>query len=229
MSRESTPTNISFLRGCAYVLRVQIARRMVSAGCNLSPSDILITSGGRKPSISACTRSAVRGISWQSKSPSYFGTLQMLEVHGLRALETPTHPRDGISLEALEFAIEHNPIRAVFVISNFNNPLGSQIPDERKKALVDFWHNTIPLIENNVCGELYFGEKRPLVCKAFDTKGLVILLFLLFQGYQPGTAPRMGGSRTLQYGGGVAQVHLSASSADPASNGGCRVSGSRWL
>jgi hypothetical protein len=50
------------------------------------------------------------------ESPTYFGTLQTLEINGLRALEIPTHPRDGISLEALEFAIEHNPIRAVLVI-----------------------------------------------------------------------------------------------------------------
>ena len=168
-------------------LRVQIARRMVNAGCSLSPSDILITSGGTEAidySLHAVCRP---GDIVAIESPSYFGTLQMLEVHGLRALEIPTHPRDGISIEALEFAIEHNPIRAVFVISNFNNPLGSKIPDERKKALVDLLtrHN-IPLIENDVCGELYFGEKRPLVCKAFDTKGLVILLSSFSKDISPG-------------------------------------------
>jgi DNA-binding transcriptional MocR family regulator len=168
-------------------LRVQIARRMVSAGCNLSPADILITSGGTEAidfSLHAICRP---GDIVAIESPSYFGTLQMLEVHGLRALEIPTHPRDGISLEALEFAIEHNPIRAIFVISNFNNPLGSQIPDERKEALVGLLtrHN-IPLIENDVCGELYFGEKRPLVCKAFDTKGLVILLSSFSKDISPG-------------------------------------------
>lgn len=168
-------------------LRVQIARRMVSAGCSLSPADILITSGGTEAIDFSLHAVCKPGDIVAIESPSYFGTLQMLEVHGLRALEIPTHPRDGISLEALEFAIEHNPIRAVFVISNFNNPLGSQIPDERKKALVELLarHN-IPLIENDVCGELYFGEKRPLVCKAFDTKGLVILLSSFSKDISPG-------------------------------------------
>ncbi len=111
------------------------------------------------------------------ESPSYFGILQTLEIHGLRALEIPTHPREGISLEALEFAIEHHAIRAVMVISNFNNPLGSLMPDEKKKELVQLLaRHDIPLIENDVSGEIYFSAKRPLVCKAFDTKGLVMLL-----------------------------------------------------
>jgi DNA-binding transcriptional MocR family regulator len=106
----------------------------------------------------------------------YFGTLQSLEVHGLRALEIPTHQRDGISLEALEFAIKHNPIKAVVVISNFNNPLGSSIPNDKKKELVELLtYHDIPLIENDESGEIYFNDKRPLVAKSYDTKGLVML------------------------------------------------------
>jgi DNA-binding transcriptional MocR family regulator len=168
-------------------LRVQIARRMVNAGCSLSPSEILITSGGTEAidfSLHAVCRP---GDIVAIESPSYFGTLQTLEAHGLRALEIPTHPRDGISLEALEFAIEHNHIRAVVVISNFNNPLGSKMPDERKKDLVELLaKHDIPLIENDVCGELYFDDKRPMVCKAFDTKGLVILLSSFSKDISPG-------------------------------------------
>ncbi|MGZ9223433.1 MAG: aminotransferase-like domain-containing protein [Anaerolineales bacterium] len=168
-------------------LRVQIARRMVNAGCNLSPNDILITSGGTEAIDFSLHAVCKPGDIVAIESPSYFGAFQTMEVHGLRALEIPTHPRDGISLEALEFAIEHNPIRAVFVISNFNNPLGSKIPDERKKALVELLaKHEIPLIENDVSGELYFGEKRPLVCKAFDTKGLVILVSSFSKDISPG-------------------------------------------
>jgi DNA-binding transcriptional MocR family regulator len=168
-------------------LRIQIARRMVQAGCNLSPGEILITSGGTEAIDFSLHAVCKPGDIVAIESPSYFGALQTLEVHGLRALEIPTHPRDGISLEALEFAVEHNPIRAVFVISNFNNPLGSKIPDERKKALVELLaRHEIPLIENDVSGELYFGEKRPLVCKAFDTKGLVILVSSFSKDISPG-------------------------------------------
>ncbi len=195
-------------------LRIQIARRMVSAGCNFSPGDILITSGGTEAidfSLHAVCRP---GDIVAIESPSYFGTLQMLEAHGLRALEIPTHPRDGISLGALEFAIEHNPVRAVIVISNFNNPLGSQMPDERKKALVDLLaRHDIPLIENDVCGELYFGEKRPLVCKTFDTKGLVILLSSFSKDISPGL--RLGWVAPGRYSSEVEWIKFTLSASSP--------------
>ncbi len=168
-------------------LRIQIAQRAVHAGCDLSPADILVTSGC-VDAIDLCLHAACRpGDIIAIESPMYFGTLQTLEVHGLRALEIPTHPRDGISIEALAFAIEHNPIRAVLVMSNFGNPLGSQMPDEKKKELVALLaRHEIPLIENDVSGEIYFGEKRPLVCKAYDRKGLVILASSFSKDIGPG-------------------------------------------
>jgi len=157
-------------------LRVQIARRAVNSGCQLAPADIIITSGGME-AIDLCLHAVCKsGDIVAIESPMYFGTLQLIEVHGLRALEIPTDPRNGISLEALQFAIEHNSIKAVLTISNFNNPLGSYIPDEKKKNLVEMLERyDIPLIDNDVSGEIYFTEKRPLVTKAFDQKGVVML------------------------------------------------------
>jgi DNA-binding transcriptional MocR family regulator len=157
-------------------LRVQIAKRAVLSGCQLSPNDIVITSGGVE-GIHLCLYAVCNpGDIVAIESPMYFGSLQLLEVHGLRALEIPTNPREGISLEALQFAIEHNPIKAVLTISNFNNPLGSCMPDEKKKGLVELLARyDIPLIDNDVSGEIYFTEKRPMVTSAFDQKGLVML------------------------------------------------------
>lgn len=168
-------------------LRIQIAQRAVHAGCSVSPNDILVTSGCID-GIDLCLHAVCRpGDIVAIESPLYFGTLQTLEVHGLRALEIPTHPRDGMSLDALKFAIEHNPIRAVLTISNFNNPLGSCIPDEQKRELVELLaHHEIPLIENDVSGEIYFGDKRPSVCKAYDKKGLVMLVSSFSKDISPG-------------------------------------------
>ena len=157
-------------------LRIQIARHAVNSGCQLSPNDIIITSGGTE-AIDLCLHAVCNpGDIVAIESPMYFGTLQIIEVHGLRALEIPTDPREGISLGALQFAIEHNPIKAVLTISNFSNPLGSLIPDGKKAELVELLaHYEIPLIDNDVSGEIYFTEQRPLVSKAFDKKGLVML------------------------------------------------------
>ncbi len=168
-------------------LRTQIAQRAALAGASLSPADILITSGGTE-AIDISLHAVCRpGDIVATESPMYFGTLQTLEVQGLRALEIPTHPRDGISIEALAFALEHNAIRAVIVISNFNNPLGSMIPDDKKRELVELLRRyDVPLIENDVSGEIYFGEKRPPTCKALDTNGSVLLCSSFSKDISPG-------------------------------------------
>ncbi len=157
-------------------LRLQIARRAALHGWPVSPADIIITSGGIE-AVDICLHAVCRpGDIVAIESPMYFGMLQLLEVHGLRALEIPTDPREGLSLEALQFAIEHHAVKAVLTISNFNNPLGSCMPDEKKKELVELLTRyDIPLIDNNVSGEIYFSEKRPSTTKAFDRKGLVML------------------------------------------------------
>ena len=195
-------------------LRVQIARRAVNAGCSLSPNDILITSGGIE-AIDLCLHAVCKpGDIVATESPMYFGSLQTLEVHGLRVLEIPTHPREGISLDALKFAIEHNPIRAVLVISNFNNPLGSQVPDEKKKELVELLaHHEIPLIENDVSGEIYFSGKRPLVCKAFDKKGLVMLISSFSKDISPGL--RIGWTAPGRFRAEVEWLKFTISAASP--------------
>lgn len=172
--------------GCR-ALRVQIAQRAVASGCHLTPGDIVTTSGCSE-AISLCLRAVCRpGDTVALESPICFDTLQALEVMGLQALEIPTHPRDGISLEALRFAIDHNPVQACLVISNFNNPLGSCIPDASKRALVGLLaERDIPLIENNIFGEIYFDDQRPSVAKAYDRKGLVMLCSSFSKDLCPG-------------------------------------------
>jgi DNA-binding transcriptional MocR family regulator len=161
--------------GCAK-LRVQIARRAFASGCSLAPDDIVITSGCSE-AVSLSLRAVCEpGDTVAIESPICFDTLQCLESLKLQALEIPTHPRDGISLDALRFAVEHNPISACVVISNFNNPLGSRIPDQNKRELVELLtEHQIPLIENDIFGEVYFDEQRPQVAKAYDEEGLVLL------------------------------------------------------
>jgi DNA-binding transcriptional MocR family regulator len=195
-------------------LRTQIAQRAVISGCSLSPSDILITSGGTE-AINICLHAVCRpGDIVATESPTYFGTLQTMEVHGVRVLEIPTHPREGISIEALAFALEHNPIRAVMVISNFNNPLGSMLPDAKKRELVELLaRHDVPLIENDVSGEIYFGEKRPLVCKAFDSKGLVMLVSSFSKDISPGL--RLGWLSAGRYQAEVTWLKSTISAAAP--------------
>jgi hypothetical protein len=61
----------------------------------------------------------------------------MIEQLGLKAREIPMHPRDGLDLDAMERALRGRRIAACLAVPNFNNPLGSLMPDEHKRRLIE--------------------------------------------------------------------------------------------
>ncbi|MDP3176708.1 MAG: PLP-dependent aminotransferase family protein, partial [Spirochaetaceae bacterium] len=157
-------------------LRVQIARRAFSYGCDLQPDRIVITAGCTE-AICLCLQAVCEpGDLVAIESPTYFGVLMALEAQHLRALEIPTHPRTGLSLEALRFALDNHPIKAVVAMTNFSNPTGATMGDDDKRELVALLSERgVPLIEDDINGELYFSERRPGVAKAYDEGGNVML------------------------------------------------------
>jgi DNA-binding transcriptional MocR family regulator len=196
-------------------LRVEIAHRAVGSGCNLAPGEIVITSGCIEAVTLSLQLICREGDIVAIESPMYFGVLQTMEALRLRALEIPTHPRDGISLEALQFALEHSPVKAVLTISNFNNPLGSCMPDEKKKELVELLARyEIPLIENDTSGEIFFGERRPWTAKAFDHKGLVLLCSSFSKTIAPGY--RVGWIAPGRYRAGLEWLKFTTSIGTPS-------------
>ena len=156
----------NYVPGCE-ALRIQIAQRALSSGCRLGPDDVVITTGCTE-SINLCLRAVCQpGDTVAVESPTGFDALLSLDVLGLQALEIPTHPRDGISLDALRFALNHHRVSACLVVSNYNNPLGGCIPDDNKRELVALLaSHEIPLIENDIFGEIHFQDRRPTVAKA---------------------------------------------------------------
>lgn len=193
-------------------LRQQIAQHMMTAGCSLKMDEIVITSGCGE-AITFCLQAVCRpGDTVAVESPICFDVFQYLENLGLKVLEIPTHPRTGISIEALGFAIDNHPVAACLVIANFNNPLGSCIPDDRKQALVRLLtRHSIPLIENDIFGDIHYTAKRPLTAKAFDTEGLVLLCSSFSKTLAPGL--RVGWSAPGRYRSTVEWLKHSTSQA----------------
>ncbi len=116
--------------------RRQIAQRMASVGVPVTPDDVLVTNGAQEAIILGLRAVTQPGDIVAVESPSFPGILQALEVVGLRAMEIPTHPSDGLSLEGLQLALEQWPLKACVVVTNHSNPMGARMPDERKKQLV---------------------------------------------------------------------------------------------
>src|SRR6185436_14377724 len=168
-------------------LRKQIAKLAFNWGGKIKPDDVVVTSGCLE-AITMCLRAVTEpGDTVAVETPTYFGIYQAIESLGLKVVEIATDPATGVDINHLEKAIKKFPIKACVFVPNYNNPLGSCMPDENKKKLVDLvsLHN-IPLIEDDIYGELYFGKTRPKTCKSFDKKGLVMHCSSLSKSLAPG-------------------------------------------
>ncbi len=168
-------------------LKKQIAIRSLNWGGKLKEEDIITTSGSID-AISFCMLTlAQRGDTIAVESPVYFGILHLAKSLGLNVLELPTNPITGIEVDALKKAIETKKVKLCLLVSNFSNPLGSCMPDENKKAVVKLMekHN-IPLIEDDLFGDLYFGNHRPTCCKTYDESGIVLLCSSFSKTLAPG-------------------------------------------
>lgn len=159
----------------AEALRREIARRALDAGDPVTPDDIVVTCGCAE-ALSLCLRALTRpGDTVAVESPAYFGTLQAIEVLGLRAIEIPMDAEAGLNIEALAQVLDGRKVAALVVTPNVHNPLGCVMPDDRKRELVSLLAtHAVPAIEDNTYGELAFGEVRPRSLRTFDTAGLVI-------------------------------------------------------
>jgi|688.fasta_scaffold179393_3 DNA-binding transcriptional MocR family regulator len=168
-------------------LRRQIAKRSLDRGLNLSPDEIITTCGGTE-ALALCLRAVTKcGDVVAVESPTYFGVLQQIEELGLKALEIPMHPREGMDLDALERALRHRRVAACLAVPNFNNPLGSLMPDANKQHLVEILaRRDVPLIEDDINGGLYHSGERPRVVQSYDKDGRVMLCGSFSKTLAPG-------------------------------------------
>lgn len=152
----------------------QILRR-ASVWGRLDAEEIVVTASCTE-AISLCLRAVTRpGDTVAVESATYFVLLQLLESLGLKALEIPMDSQNGPSLDALELSMREGLCQACLFVPNVNNPIGCVMPDAHKKRLADLASRyDIPLIEDDIYGDLCFAAERPRPVKAYDTSGNVL-------------------------------------------------------
>jgi len=199
--------------GCP-ALRRQIARRSIEQGCALTADD-LVTTVGAMEALNLCLRVVAQaGDTVAIESPCYFGVLQMMESLRIKALEIPCLPGAGMDLDALEEALATHRVRACLMLPTISNPLGSAMTDAAKQRLVEMLaRREIPLIEDDIYGDLYFGPDRPRPAKAFDRDGLVMLCSSFTKTLAPGY--RVGWAAPGRFREQVEQLKFAQSVATP--------------
>jgi DNA-binding transcriptional MocR family regulator len=168
-------------------LRQEIARRALRWGQVLSPEDIAITCGCTEALTLALKAVSRPGDTIAIESPTYFGLLHALEALDLKALELPTDAATGVDLSALARALQRKSVKACLFSSSFNNPLGCTMPEEKKTALMRLLAQyAVPLIEDDIYGDIYFGPERPKPFSALDREGNTIYCSSFSKTVAPG-------------------------------------------
>lgn len=152
-----------------------------------APGGLVITNGAME-ALHIALRCVTRpGDNVIIQSPTYYCFLQLLESLQLRAIEIPSCPEQGIDPASLDQALRSFSVAACVLTPNFNNPDGSLTPDEAKAEIVTMLaERSIPLIEDEVYGELHFGPSRPHSCARFDRQGLVLTCSSFSKTLAPG-------------------------------------------
>ena len=188
LSRRQTLRELSYgaVEG-EITLRREVARLALDSGCQLAAEDIVITTGCHE-ALSAALRALCQpGDIVAVDSPSFHGVMQALKGFGLKALELPTDPLTGISLEALEMALEQWPIKAIQLTPSCNNPLGYVMPDANKRALLALAQRfDVAIIEDDIYGDLAYHYPRPRSIKSYDEDGRVLMCSSFSKTLAPG-------------------------------------------
>lgn len=156
-------------------LRRQIALRYMVGGLMLPMEELLITNGALE-ALNLCLQAVTEpGDLVAIEAPAFYACLQVLERLKLKAVEIPVHPREVMDLTVLAQTLDKHPVKAVWCMTNFQNPVGASMPEAKKQALVELLRrHQVPLIEDDVYAELYYSQQAPKPAKAFDTQGLVM-------------------------------------------------------
>jgi len=168
-------------------LRGLISKRSALHGELVQQDEIIITDGALQALYIALAVTTQPNDIIAVESPCVFSVLEVIANLHLRTVEIPVRNTTGIDLNILEHVCQKNNIKAIVVTSNFHNPTGILMSDKSKKDLYNIASsNDIPIIENDIYGDLYFNGTRPSTIRNYDNKDLVITVSSFSKSIAPG-------------------------------------------
>ena len=145
-------------------LRQQIAWHYFDTlGTRIDPDTICITNGGQEALLLALKAVTQPGDIVAVESPTYHGILELIDSLGLLAIDVPTCPEEGVMTCQLQEMLDRHDVKACVFSTTLNNPLGVTMPDDDRALLARILaEREIPLIEDDVYGDLRFDGQRPV-------------------------------------------------------------------
>ncbi len=144
-------------------LREMISRHTLRYISDITPDNILITSGSQQ-ALDFMGRVFInRGDYIVVESPTYLGALQAWNAYGAQYIPVRTDEQ-GMVIDELEAALRIGP-KFIYVLPNFQNPSGVTLSLERRRQLVELADKYgVPIVEDDPYGQLrYEGEHIPSI------------------------------------------------------------------
>jgi len=169
------------------LLREEIAKRSFTWNGSLHTDDLIITNGATE-ALNLCLRAVTKpGDTVLVQNPCFYGIMQALEHHGLKVVTISCHSETGVEVEDVVNACDRLDIKACVLVSNFNNPNGASLDSEKKRRLAEFANERhIPIIEDDIYGDIFFSGKRPDCIKSYDPDGWVMHCSSFSKSLAPG-------------------------------------------
>ncbi len=197
------------------LLRREICRHARDLGMTLMPEDIILTNGCMEALQLALRAVTQPGDTIALESPTYFNLISLAEHLGLRIIEVPTHPDQGMSLDALELLLAEKRVQAIVSMPSVHNPLGTSMPVAAKQRLAELAQTyRVPVIEDALYAELQYTAPLQATVKSFDRDGWVIVCTSYTKTLAPGF--RVGWMEAGRFQRKIAALKFSASIAQPA-------------
>lgn len=204
----STPYElVTDMAGGCPELKRQIELRYLLNGLKISEDEIVITSGAMEALSLSLQATTKPGDLVAIESPCFYAILQILERLQLKAIEIPMALSVGMDIDYLEEMLEQFDIKAVVLMTKFQNPTGCTIPLGNLKKLYQLIsHYQIPAIVDDVYSEIYYGTKLPHYLKSLDTEGLVLHCDSFCKSLAPGF--RVGWVSAGRYANAIERLKL---------------------
>jgi DNA-binding transcriptional MocR family regulator len=155
-------------------LRLAIVEHFNVSGFTMAANDIFISIGCMDAVRTALLVTTKPGDAVAVSSPCFSGLLKLLAVMSRRIVEIPCNS-SGLDLSQLEHKFKNKEVAAALFSSAFMNPHGISLSIAQKQRLAALANKyRLPIIEDDIYGELGYDSTFALPVKHWDTDGYVL-------------------------------------------------------
>ena len=156
-------------------LKKSILKWMQRCRCKTSIEDISIVRSVTEGVMLAVRACSERGSLIATEAPGHIGFYFIAKFLDREVLPIPSHPDTGLDIDALEELLRRGVGPGCLLLTSaFSNPTGAVMSEDRKRRLTTLCREySLPIIEDDTLGELYFGESRPLPLKSYDDDNVI--------------------------------------------------------